>query len=78
MKSNYEFKNMTSTGAAIRRRYDDAYGTAHALDLVGERWALLAMRELIFGPKRFSDLSAQRAERAPWQRGRTVTYRNFS
>ena len=41
-----------------RRRYDDACGAAHALDLVGERWALLVMRELIFGPKRFSDLRA--------------------
>jgi DNA-binding HxlR family transcriptional regulator len=39
-----------------RRRYDDACGTAHALDLVGERWALLVMRELMLGPKRFSDL----------------------
>jgi DNA-binding HxlR family transcriptional regulator len=43
------------TGA---RSYDDACGAAHALDLVGERWALLVMRELIFGPKRFSDLRA--------------------
>ena len=41
-----------------RRRYDDACATAHALDLVGERWALLVMRELMFGPKRFSDLRA--------------------
>src|SRR5918998_5953703 len=41
-----------------RRRYDDACGTAHALDLVGERWALLVMRELMLGPKRFSDLRA--------------------
>jgi DNA-binding HxlR family transcriptional regulator len=41
---------------AHRRRYDDACGAAHALDLVGERWALLVMRELMFGPKRFSDL----------------------
>jgi len=41
-----------------RRRYDDACGTAHALDLVGERWALLVMRELMLGPKRFSDLKA--------------------
>ena len=40
------------------RWYDDACGTAHALDLVGERWALLVMRELMFGPKRFSDLRA--------------------
>src|SRR5947209_1526200 len=39
-----------------RRRYDDACGAAHALDLVGERWALLVMRELMLGPKRFSDL----------------------
>ncbi len=38
------------------RLYDDACGIAHALDLVGERWALLVMRELLFGPKRFSDL----------------------
>jgi len=39
-----------------RRWYDDACAAAHALDLVGERWALLVMRELVFGPKRFSDL----------------------
>ncbi|HEX5182141.1 MAG TPA: winged helix-turn-helix transcriptional regulator [Allosphingosinicella sp.] len=39
-----------------RRRYDDACGAAHALDLIGERWALLVMRELMLGPKRFSDL----------------------
>jgi len=38
------------------RRYDDACGTAHALDLIGERWALLVMRELMLGPKRFGDL----------------------
>ncbi|HZF77522.1 MAG TPA: winged helix-turn-helix transcriptional regulator [Acetobacteraceae bacterium] len=41
-----------------RRRYDDACGTAHALELVGERWALLVLRELMLGPKRFSDLRA--------------------
>ncbi len=40
------------------RSYDDACGTAHALDLVGERWALLVMRELCLGPKRFNDLRA--------------------
>jgi DNA-binding HxlR family transcriptional regulator len=39
-----------------RRRYDDACGAAHALDLIGERWALLVVRELFFGPKRFTDL----------------------
>ena len=41
-----------------RRSYDDACGAAHALDLIGERWALLVMRELMLGPKRFSDLRA--------------------
>ncbi len=41
-----------------RRRYDDACGTAHGLDLIGERWALLVIRELMLGPKRFSDLRA--------------------
>lgn len=38
------------------RRYPDACGTAHALDLIGERWALLVMRELMLGPCRFGDL----------------------
>lgn len=42
--------------ASHKRRYEDACATAHALDLVGERWALLVMRELMLGPKRFSDL----------------------
>ncbi len=44
--------------SGARRRYDDACGVAHALDLIGERWALLVMRELLLGPKRFSDLRA--------------------
>src|SRR5450755_2108862 len=38
------------------RRYDDPCGIARALDVVGERWALLVARELIFGPKRFVQL----------------------
>ncbi len=41
---------------AIKRSYDDACAAAHALDLVGERWALLIVRELLLGPKRFTDL----------------------
>ena len=40
------------------RRYDDACGTAHALEVFGDRWALLAMRELMLGPRRFSQLRA--------------------
>ncbi|MFD1528067.1 winged helix-turn-helix transcriptional regulator [Pseudonocardia aurantiaca] len=38
------------------RGYNDACGIARALGAVGERWALLVVRELIFGPKRFADL----------------------
>jgi DNA-binding HxlR family transcriptional regulator len=38
------------------RSYRDLCGIARALDLVGERWALLVVRELMFGPKRFADL----------------------
>jgi len=38
------------------RRYDDPCGIARALDAVGERWALLVVRELVFSAKRFSDL----------------------
>jgi DNA-binding HxlR family transcriptional regulator len=39
-----------------KRTYGDGCGIAHALDLVGERWALLVVRELLLGPKRFTDL----------------------
>ena len=41
-----------------KRSYEDACGAANALDLVGERWALLVVRELLLGPKRFTDLRA--------------------
>lgn len=54
-----ELENLTeSSHASSRRRYEDGCGTAHALDLIGERWALLVMRELMLGPKRFSDIRA--------------------
>jgi DNA-binding HxlR family transcriptional regulator len=54
-----ESQIITETKNALsRRRYEDACGTAHAMDLVGERWALLVMRELMLGPKRFSDIRA--------------------
>ena len=43
---------------ATLRTYGDGCGIAHALDLVGERWALLVVRELLLGPKRFTDLRA--------------------
>ncbi|MEO7634312.1 MAG: helix-turn-helix domain-containing protein [Sphingomicrobium sp.] len=43
---------------SAKRFYDDACGTAHALELIGERWSLLVLRELLLGPRRFSDLKA--------------------
>lgn len=42
----------------VKRTYGDPCGVARALDLVGERWALLIVRELLLGPKRFTDLRA--------------------
>ncbi len=42
--------------AADRRRYDDACAAAHGMDLIGERWAMPIIRELLMGPRRFSDL----------------------
>lgn len=44
--------------APRERRYDDACGTALALEFIGERWSLLIMRELVFGPRRFGELRA--------------------
>jgi DNA-binding HxlR family transcriptional regulator len=41
-----------------KRTYGDPCGIARALDHVGERWALLIVRDLLLGPKRFSDLRA--------------------
>lgn len=49
---------METTRLSKRRTYDDGCAAAHALDLVGERWALLVVRELLLGPKRFTDLRA--------------------
>ena len=43
---------------AGRRSYGDPCGIARALDAIGERWALLVVRELVLGPKRFTDLRA--------------------
>jgi DNA-binding HxlR family transcriptional regulator len=39
------------------RKFDQYCPVAHALSLVGERWSLLIVRELLHGPKRYTDLS---------------------
>lgn len=41
-----------------KRKYEDGCAIAQALDVIGERWALLVVRELVLGPKRFTDLLA--------------------
>ena len=50
---------------ATMRTYGDRCGVARALDVVGERWAMLVVRELVLGPKRFSDLRAGLPRVAP-------------
>ena len=51
-------KITTKRKSEEKRRYDDACGLAHALELLGERWAMLVLRELAYGPRRFSELKA--------------------
>lgn len=46
------------TDAIHGRWYNDACGTAFGLELLGERWSLLILRELMFGARRFTDLRA--------------------
>lgn len=45
-------------GEAKRGGFQDACGLAHALELIGERWAPLVLRELMLGSRRFSDLKS--------------------
>ena len=51
-----KLEKVTKEPVGRSRRYHDACGAAHGLDLIGERWALLVIRELMMGPRRFSDL----------------------
>lgn len=52
IKSNSKLCKVTK----IRRSYSEGCIAAHALDLIGDRWLLLVVRELILGPRRFSAL----------------------
>lgn len=45
-----------AAGVPPKRWYDDACGTALALEFVGERWSLLVIRELLLGPRRFGEI----------------------
>lgn len=54
-----QLDKITNVPKATRKRsFRDACGLSHALDLVGERWALHIVRELMLGPRRFGDLRA--------------------
>jgi DNA-binding HxlR family transcriptional regulator len=48
--------NVPYCGRVTRRSYGQFCPAAKALDLVGERWTLLVVRELLLGPRRFTDL----------------------
>lgn len=48
-----------------RRTYDQHCGLAHGLDVLGERWTLLVIRELLLGPQRFTDLESSLAGIGP-------------
>lgn len=49
---------MTDQGKPLRIRYDEGCLAAHALNLVGDRWALLVVREMMFAAKRFQMIRA--------------------
>jgi DNA-binding HxlR family transcriptional regulator len=45
------------TGVVSKRSYDQYCPVAHALDLIGERWSMLIVKELMHGPQRYTDLA---------------------
>ncbi|MBO9456515.1 winged helix-turn-helix transcriptional regulator [Paracoccus sp. R12_1] len=49
---------MTKTGDSTRIRYDEGCLAAHALNVIGDRWALLVVRELMLTPRRFQAIRA--------------------
>lgn len=57
-----KLEKVTNTGKTAEKRwYDDACGTALAMELVGERWSLLIVRELMLGARRFGELKSDLA-----------------
>ena len=49
-------KLTTAPRKPASRRYDEGCAATHAMDIIGQRWALPVMRELMLGPRRFGDL----------------------
>ena len=58
-KSRLSNSKLARYTASVSKRYDQYCPIAHALELIGDRWALLIVRELLQGPKRYTDLAAQ-------------------
>jgi DNA-binding HxlR family transcriptional regulator len=56
-----KLQNATQLGQGVvhGRWYEDACAAAFAMELLGERWSLLIVRELMLGPRRFSDIRAE-------------------
>lgn len=56
-----KLRNETEVGQTVAhgRWYEDACAAAFAMELLGERWTLLIVRELMLGPRRFSDIRAE-------------------
>ncbi|NLU80945.1 transcriptional regulator [Micromonospora sp. HNM0581] len=57
-KTNGYDSGVTRTESGARRTYNQYCGLASALDVLGERWTLLIIRELLMGPRRYSSLLA--------------------
>src|ERR671923_2379364 len=49
---------MLGCGVVAKRSYNQYCAVARGLDVIGERWTLLLVRELLLGPKRYGDLLA--------------------
>ena len=56
---------MTKDRKKPRIRYDEGCLAAHALNIMGDRWALLVVRELMLGPKRFGAIRARVGDAVP-------------
>jgi len=56
VKSVLKYGHMARSTTRMRRSYDQFCGMARGLDIIGERWTLLIVRDLLLGPKRYKDL----------------------
>ena len=62
----YTLDTKPSTASRSPRRYHHFCPAARALETIGERWSLLIVRDLLAGPRRFSDLRQSLAITPRW------------